>query len=354
MANVRQGDQNKGSILIVDDDLASLRAIYAILADQGYKVRGAPDGLTALMVIDTELPELILLDVVMPEMDGFEVCRRLKSESRTRNIPIMFLSASEEIEDKVKGFELGGVDYIPKPFQAEEVLARVRTHIDLHRLYEQAKILAVDTERQRLARELHDSVTQSLFLAASMAETLPRIWEQNPEKARQALDGLRKLTHGALAEMRSMLLEMRPDSLIDQRIGALLCQLAEGLMARTRMDVDTTTIEDNCPLPDDVQIALYRIAQEALNNIVKHSRADQIMVRLICKPEQITLSIQDDGIGFDLQAIEQGSPVPGLGLGIMRERAKTIGAEFVLHSEPGQGTKITVNWDNGSKGNGTL
>ena len=102
------------------------------------------------MMANTEPPELILLDVVMPGMDGFEVCQRLKSELTTRNIPIMFLSASDEVVDKVRGFELGAVDYISKPFQAEEVQARVQTHLDLHRLYQQAQAVAVDAERQRL------------------------------------------------------------------------------------------------------------------------------------------------------------------------------------------------------------
>jgi signal transduction histidine kinase len=292
---------------------------------------------------------LILLYVVMPEIDGFEVCRRLKSEATTGNIPVMFLSASDEIVDKVRGFELGAVDYIAKPFQAEEVLARVQTHLDLRRLYEQAQAVAIDAERQRLARELHDSVTQSLFLAASMAEALPRVWERNPDQARQAMVELRQLTHGALAEMRSMLLEMRPDSLTKQRLGALLRQLAEGMMARTRMDVKTTTIDDDCSLPDDVQVALYRITQEALNNIVKHSRADQIIAGLTCEADQVVLSVQDNGTGFDPQAIERGSPARGLGLGIMRERAQAIGAEFVLNSEPSRGTEVTVTWNEKSE-----
>lgn len=340
-----QNRHSLGDILIVDDDLSSLRAIYALLADQEYTVRGAPDGSTALMLASTEPPELILLDVVMPGMDGFEVCQRLKEEPLTSSIPVLFLSASDDMGHIVKGFEMGGVDYISKPFRAEEVLARVKTHIELHRLYEQAQAVAISAERQRLARELHDSVTQSLFLAASVAEALPRVWERNPDQARQAMVELRKLTQGALAEMRSMLLEMLPDSLIKQRLGPLLRQLADGMMARARMDVKETTIDDDCQLPDDVQIALYRIAQEALNNIVKHSRADETVIGLRCERRQVVLSIQDNGLGFDPHDIEQGSQGRGLGVSIMRDRAKSIGAEFVLNSKPGNGTEVTVIWN---------
>ena len=116
------------------------------------------------------------------------------------------------------------------------------------------------------------------------------------------------------------------------------------MMARTKMEVEKTTIGDDCTLPDDVQIATYRIAQEALNNIVKHSRASRVIVNLKCEPEQIVLTIRDDGNGFDPHTIKQDNPDCCLGLGIMRERAQSINAEFVLNSKPGQGTEITVTW----------
>jgi len=122
---------------------------------------------------------------------------------------------------------------------------------------------AAATERERLARDLHDAVTQSLFSVAAIAEALPRVWERDPQEARQGLEELRWLTQGALAEMRAMLLELRPAALMEQKLGVLLRQLTDAMMARTRMPVTTTVVGD-CPLPPDVQIALYRIAQESL------------------------------------------------------------------------------------------
>ncbi len=121
-------------ILVVDDTLASLQLLTGILTNQGYRVRPASSGRLALRSVDVEVPDLILLDVKMPEMDGYEVCRRLKAEERSRQIPVIFISAFGETAEKVKGFKAGGVDYITKPFEPEEVLARIRTHLRIKNL----------------------------------------------------------------------------------------------------------------------------------------------------------------------------------------------------------------------------
>ena len=131
----QQADTHRGDILIVDDDLSSLNILTSMLTAEGYEVRGVPDGSMALTVIETQPPELVLLDIQMPGMDGFEICRKIKSEETSSDIPILFLSGRGETQDKVKAFETGAVDYITKPFQAEEVLARVDTHISLSRLH---------------------------------------------------------------------------------------------------------------------------------------------------------------------------------------------------------------------------
>ncbi len=124
----------KSSILIVDDTPANLRLLVGILAEREYKVRPVPEGSLALSAITADPPDLILLDIMMPGMSGYEVCKRLKSDESTCNIPIIFISAKHEVIDKVKAFSLGGVDYITKPFQAEEVLARIETHLTLQSL----------------------------------------------------------------------------------------------------------------------------------------------------------------------------------------------------------------------------
>ncbi|MBN1877531.1 MAG: response regulator [Anaerolineae bacterium] len=127
-------DIPRASILVVDDTRANLRFLAEILTQQGYVVRPALDGTMALSSAQAKPPDLILLDIMMPRMDGYEVCASLKADERTREIPVIFLSALNEVVDKVKAFEMGGVDYITKPFQVEEVLARVATHLALRQL----------------------------------------------------------------------------------------------------------------------------------------------------------------------------------------------------------------------------
>jgi PAS domain S-box-containing protein len=216
---------------------------------------------------------------------------------------------------------------------------QVALAVENARLRCEAEQSAVAAERNRLARELHDAVTQSLFSASLIAEVLPVVWERYPEEGRRGLDELRRLTKGALAEMRTLLLEMRPGSLTEQTLGLLIRRLADAMGARTRMPVDVTVTDDR-PLPPEVHIALYRITQEALNNISKHARANRAHVSLCCEPERVVLCIGDDGRGFDPGTTQSHQ----LGMEIMRERAQAIGASFKIESQPGKGTEIRVTW----------
>jgi formate hydrogenlyase transcriptional activator len=153
----------KGKLLVVDDDLNSRQTLDTLLSREGYETRCAPDGKTALMLAEADPPELILLDVRLPDLAGFEVCRRLKESVKTDRIPVIFLSGLDDLGDKIRGFESGGVDYITKPFQARAVLLRVETHLALHRLRTQAETqsIVLDAMVQERTRELTD-ITESL------------------------------------------------------------------------------------------------------------------------------------------------------------------------------------------------
>jgi sigma-B regulation protein RsbU (phosphoserine phosphatase) len=161
-----QADAPKANILIVDDTPANLRLLSQMLAEQGYQVRPVPDGSLALAATRAEPPDLILLDIRMPEMNGYEVCEHLKAEAQTRDIPIIFISALDATQDKVRAFSVGGVDYVTKPFQVEEVLARVETHLALRKLHKQLQeanermkqelALAGEVQTGFLPRELPD------------------------------------------------------------------------------------------------------------------------------------------------------------------------------------------------------
>ena len=209
---------------------------------------------------------------------------------------------------------------------------------------EQLEAAAAAAERERLARDLHDAVTQTLFSVAAIAEALPRIWERNPEEAWRGLEELRRLAQGALAEMRTMLLELRPSALTEHNLGALLQQLTEAMMGRTRIPLTTVVVGD-CSLPAEVRVALYRIAQEALNNIAKHARASEAEINLHCQPGRVRLCISDNGRGFDPNGVEAHQ----LGLRIMRERAQAVGAMLKIERGEGHGTRVVVDWPGGQE-----
>jgi PAS domain S-box-containing protein len=206
------------------------------------------------------------------------------------------------------------------------------------RLFQQTHAVAASKERERLARELHDAVTQTLFSASILAEALPVQWQSDAEGARVTLDKLRQLTRGALAEMRTLLLELRPGALTEVGLDNLLRHLGEAMTGSTLVPVFLKADAPDLRLPAEVQIAFYRIAQEALNNIAKHADATSVEIVLQGSAADVTLSICDDGEGFDASVAAPGH----LGLAIMRERAQAVGATLTIDSEPGGGTQLTL------------
>ncbi|HEU4324597.1 MAG TPA: histidine kinase [Roseiflexaceae bacterium] len=233
----------------------------------------------------------------------------------------------------------------------QTIAGMVASALDNARLLAEAEATGAANERQRLARDLHDSVNQALFAASVTADVIPQVWELDPEEGQDMLGDVRRLTRSALAEMRTLLLELRPTALAQ----APLRELLEHLVVAARAKQPDTLHTDLTPLPalpPEVRVALYRIAQEALANIVKHAEATAIWLRLRAEPPAaqegevgwsglIELVIEDNGRGFVVDTATGG----GLGLGTMAERATGIGAHFALNSQPGTGTRITVCYD---------
>jgi len=159
MTQLKQKQQSqtlKADILVVDDTRENLRLLVRMLAESGYKVRPTASGDMALTAAQISPPDLILLDIMMPEMDGYVVCERLKADPLTRDIPVIFISALEETVNIVRGFAVGGVDYITKPFQNEEVLARVKTHLTIRQL--QLELAAKNEELRTKNEELETAL----------------------------------------------------------------------------------------------------------------------------------------------------------------------------------------------------
>ncbi len=240
----------------------------------------------------------------------------------------------------------------PWPFSDEDVgLAQsfgdqAALAIENARLREQMEHSAVAAERLRLARDLHDSVSQSLFAASLQTEALSRKWRPASADARRSLDDVQRLTRGALAEMRTLLLEMRPAALAQSSLDDLLRHLVDATEARTRIPVKLS-LTDAPPMPAHVTIALYRIAQEALNNVVRHSKARHAWVTLDCSGGLVTLVVGDDGRGFD----SSHAGPEQFGLRIMRERAESVAALLSVAGAKRHGTVVTIQWsDTGMEG----
>jgi signal transduction histidine kinase len=201
----------------------------------------------------------------------------------------------------------------------------------------QARKLAVLEDRQQLARDLHDSVTQTLFSASVIAEMLPIVWTRDPDQIKPNLDQLRQLTSGALSEMRDLLVELRPPTLANGDLAELLQNLADAFRKQTKIQVNLSVCLSTTLAAED-QITLYRITQEALNNIAKHAAATKVSVCLSVSQCKLELCIDDDGRGFDLHGIPDGH----FGVEIMHERAEAIGALCNIESSLGKGTHLKI------------
>jgi signal transduction histidine kinase len=214
--------------------------------------------------------------------------------------------------------------------------AAIAIHNAQHHIY--AQEMAALNERQQIARDLHDAVSQSLFSAAIMIESLPQLWERDPQQGIDLSHQLLSLVRGAHAELRTLFLELRPASISTTPLGDLLRQLVEAARARVPVEI-TLTVTGQPHLPADIHLAIYRIAQEALNNVVKHSQATQVSVELRAEGGIVQLRIKDNGKGFVPKPTSSG-----MGLQMMRERAEVIGASLDVKGRAGVGTEVVLTY----------
>ncbi|KKD37587.1 ATP-binding response regulator [Limnoraphis robusta] len=330
---------DKETILIIDDCPDNLHLLSEILSHAGYKVHLAPSGKLALKFIELNLPDLILLDIMMPQMDGYTVFEQFKKAEEHKDIPVIFISALHDVFDKVKAFSLGGVDYITKPFKEQEVLVRVENQLRLRRLSQQLIEKNILEERNRMAREIHDVLAQAftgIILNLGAAE---RAMEKTPDQAVSHLKTVRELAKTGLAEARRSVTALRPQLLENGDLYSALNLIATRMSShsQTRIVLEVMGTVDSLPL--EVENNLLRIAQEALTNAFKYAKASTINIELIYEPEQFSLRVQDNGQGFD---VESPCFLNGFGFLGMKERADRIHAQLMITSEVGRGTEIRV------------
>jgi two-component system sensor histidine kinase/response regulator len=354
---------SKGNILIVDDTPDNLRLLSSTLTERGYKVRSVINGAMALMGAQAAPPDLIMLDIKMPDMDGYEICRRLKADQQTCQIPVIFISAIDQLFDKVKAFASGGVDYIHKPFQIEEVLARVENQLTIRRLQvqlqdqnkylrqtqtellqtlEQKRSLlqrieemAAIEERNRIAREIHDSLGHALTALNVQLQAAATLLPTDPQQAQSFLTQAQRLGAVAISEVRQSVGALRA-GITEKPLAEAIASLVADFRASTGI-TPTTKLNLQVDIPPPLDKTLYRIVQEALTNISKYAEASLVQIQLAATPESVCLSIQDNGNGFSLDQESKG-----FGLQSMQERAAAFDGDFQITSKPGAGCQIVV------------
>ncbi|MBE9030634.1 response regulator [filamentous cyanobacterium LEGE 11480] len=354
----------KGNILIVDDTPDNLRLLSAMLTDQAYDVRSVKSGSAALMVVKAEPPDLILLDINMAGMNGYEVCQHLKTDPNSAAIPIIFISALNEVFDKIKAFSVGGVDYISKPFQLEEVLVRVENQLSLHRLRQQLQDrnqqlqqtdaelrrllqqaqglnqrieqLAAIAERNRIARDIHDSLGHALVALNMQMEMALDVWEESPTEAHTLLQEAKDLGSDALRSVRESVAAVRTDPLKGQALDTILTELTDSFQ-RTASTSVQCQLDIPASLSPAIGTAIYRVVQEGLTNIQKHAAATAVNLCVECTPDGLRMTLQDNGKGFTLDANRSGFGLQG-----MEERVVALGGHLQIVSQPQTGCQITA------------
>lgn len=395
----------KHTILIVDDDPENIDILYGLLGDE-YVVKAATDGAQALAKMkEGDLPDVILLDVVLPGMNGYAVCSALKARRRTRGIPVIFITAMGEMNSIVKGFEVGGVDYIIKPFNPLELRTRLRTHIDLQ------EALGVLKNRNDILAHLVEKRTETLRkkneqLRAALREkeALLREVQAMEKKLHGSIDMLNRLfvkieglqeeerrhiaseIHDRMGQVLTAIKmslfqlgksEVRDDGRFSRRIEATIALAdeaigtAQNITKRLRPDIlenlgFTEAVRSYCRtmsessgvdfLPDledpgdrldkKTGLELYRLIQEAFTNVVRHARAGECRIVLRMDAGELRITISDNGIGIPGDKITN---VNSLGIHGMKKRTNDIGGTFLIEGRRGGGTTVSIKVPVGSQ-----
>jgi two-component system sensor histidine kinase/response regulator len=347
------------NILIVDDIPANLKVLGGILKEEGYKIRPVLNGELALQVAEKEKPDLILLDIMMPGMDGYEVCRRLKQNPGLKDIPVIFISALNDTNDLVKAFESGGVDYITKPFQAAEVSIRVDTHLKICRQNNELRELNATKDKffSIIAHDLRGPISNMLSISEVISErgqvdedTLYSFLEMQKELSKETIQLLENLLIWARSNTNRI--EYEPE---DLNLNSLIkeCIEAANIQAMNKHILISDNTPDQCQIfADENMIRL--IVRNLLSNAIKFTpHGGQINISSNIAPDQSTvISVKDTGIGIPPDMLKNlfrvdvsskrhgtdGEATNGLGLMLCKEFVEKHGGKIWVESEEGKGS----------------
>lgn len=358
------------TILIVDDNKNNLQVLGNILNESKYRVAMAIDGKTALRLVAKTNPDLIILDIMMPEMDGFEVCRILKSDTETAEIPIVFLSAKTDLEDVVKGFQLGGVDYLTKPFKKEELLLRVRNHI---KLVEDKKILEKKYKELRAGNSFKDELLKVFATnvdrrMSGLIETceFPEDHQTNftIEDYGLMLKGLKNKAEETKSLVENVIWWTRSQQeLLHPKMQPLiLSDHIQGVLDFFNPQILQKDINIENKVDSTVEIVcdgefLNVILKNVLSNALKFSNKGSIITLSVEeKDEKTCFSVQDEGVGMSPEVLQDvmgkysyhsddGTNVEkghGVGIKLIMELLPKIGADIEITSEENKGTTVCL------------
>lgn len=341
-------------MLVVDDTLANLRLLINLLSAYGYNVRPAQSGQVALAAIEVSRPDIILLDINMPEMNGYEVCRRLKSQEATRDIPVIFVSALDDTESKLEAFKSGGVDYISKPFQLEEVSARIKTHLTIRRLQDGLEernrdLAAFD---RSVAHDLRSPLTALLGISELMRMSSEQRTDENVASVLDAANRMRTIIDSLLlfAKIGNAQAEIAPVNM-----GELVLKVCGGLKMEIAQRKAEVVIEDGeWPVVAGHAPWVEQVWVNYITNALKYGGTPpKVELAWDVGPEgDPRFIVRDNGPGLspeqrevvfnefsrlDAAKTEEGH---GLGLSIVRRIVEKLGGQVGLESDPGQGSEF--------------
>jgi signal transduction histidine kinase len=336
------------TVLIVDDSPSARETLLAALDGHGYQLVTAENGSEALQVASQIRPDVILLDVMMPGMDGFEVCQRIRSMPELAEVPVVLLTALDDHASLLRGLEAGADDFFSKPIERKELLVRVRTITRLNRyrtlaeqrekLSEMAERLvsAQEEERLRISRELHDDLGQALTTHLLAIRNLQGDLSVPVVTMFESLENIYQQSYEIFVKIRRLAHDLRPPVLDTLGLKLSLETYCREFTARTHLPI---TLEIDPVLPEFIDVynvILYRVLQEALTNIAKHAQASRVWVELNVEDNTINLIVQDNGRG--LQPTEN----KGIGITGMQERLSLVGGNLLLHSPSEGGTILSA------------
>ncbi|WP_072679690.1 hybrid sensor histidine kinase/response regulator [Arcobacter sp. LA11] len=338
----------KYTILIVDDKIENLQYLDKILKNQSYDIRATTHGLMALKAAKVNIPDLILLDIKMPDIDGYELCALIKKEKELKDIPIIFISALDNIEDKVRAFEEGGVDYITKPFEPKEILARVKTQLDI---YESKLTIANLLEQQDLFVK---KIMHEMNTPVSIISLNTELIEQNtgPSKQIEAIKASTKTLSSIYGDLSYKIKKESREYKISKI--NLLSFISSRVIFFDEL-ANTKDIHIHLEYNEDIEVfinkyELERVIDNTISNAIKYSKeSSEIIIFFGIEDEKTIISIQDFGIGLEdtdliFEAYYQQSNKKmglGLGLNIVKEICDKYNIKIEVESEKNIGTTFT-------------